>query len=226
MSKFNKISLCIYIFLIIVGLVYLINPYKQEKKNKAFEKMALMILDANSEVQVEYLENSDIPIEDENDNQLDEEINTNEDNKEDNQIEQKENNIIKEKYIGVLSIPKIDLQRGFYNKTSKNNTVNKNVMILSKSNYPDEELGNTILAAHNGNSSISYFKRLSDLEIGDVAYIDYKNIKYEYKLVNVYTQPKTGTLVIYRNNRQTTLTLITCTKNSKTLQSVYIFEKV
>ncbi len=98
-------------------------------------------------------------------------------------------------------------------------------MIIKQSNYPDENLGNVILAAHNGSSYRSYFKKLSDLSIGDVAYINYKNVEYKYKLVNTYTQPKTGNLIIYRNNEKSTLTLITCTKNSKTTQTIYILRE-
>lgn len=220
----SKIKLYIYLTFIIVGFVLLIYPYAKEKKSKAFEKMALTILDFNSEVQVEYLEETDIPLE--NEDVIEEEIE--EEKKQEETIKPTKPNqtIIKEKYIGVLKIPKIGLERGFLDKTSKNNTVNKNIMFISKSNYPDEEFGNTILAAHSGNSSVSYFRKLNNLQIDDIAYVKYKNIEYKYKLVNVYTQPKTGKLVIYRNNSKTVLTLITCTKNSKTLQSVYVFEKI
>ena len=214
----SRIRLWIYILLIVIGLTLIISPYKEEKKNKAFEKMALTLLDSNTEVQVEYVEDETV-VEEEVKEEKTEDV-------EHNQKPSSSKPAIKEKYIGTVKIPKIDLERGFYDKTSKYNIVDKNVTILSKSNYPDEELGNTILAAHNGNSSISYFKNLHKLSIDDIAYIKYKNTEYKYKLVNVYTQPKVGNLVIYRNNSKTTLTLITCTKNSKTLQSVYIFERI
>ena len=50
--------------------------------------------------------------------------------------------------------------------------------------------------------------------------------KYEYKLVKVEVQPKTGEVVIHRNFNVTTLTLITCTNNDSKTQSIYIFEIV
>lgn len=220
----DRIKLWIYVLLIVIGLTLIIFPYKEEKKNKAFEKMALTLLDSNTEVQVEYIEEEIVVEEELKEN--DGEVGQNENVVEQNKQPQTTKPVIKEKYIGTIKIPKIGLERGFYDKTSKYNIVDKNVTILSKSNYPNEELGNTILAAHSGNSSIAYFKNLHKLSIDDIAYIKYKNVEYKYKLVNVYTQPKVGKLVIYRNNSKTTLTLITCTKNSKTLQSVYIFERI
>ncbi len=219
----NKIVVFIFLILMVLGLTVILIPYKNEKKNKAFETMALTLLDASNDVKVEYLEEKDEQIEnqpeivEENNEQIDDE---------EKPSKNSQSTSNKESYIGVLKIPKIKLEKGFYDKNSKNNTVDKNVMILSKSSYPDEELGNVMLAGHNGTSYRAYFKRLSDLKIGDVAYIKYNNVEYKYELVNVYTQPKTGNLIIYRNNSKTVLTLITCTKNSNTLQSIYIFERI
>ena len=64
------------------------------------------------------------------------------------------------------------------------------------------------------------------LVVDDVAYVYYNNIKYTYKIVNIYTQPKTGVIGIYRNTNKTTLTLITCTNNDKTTQTIYIAELI
>ena len=106
------------------------------------------------------------------------------------------------------------------------NNVNRNIQIIKSSSYPDEENGNTILASHSGTSSISYFKNLYKLEVNDEAKIYYKNNTYTYKLNNIYNVPKTGTVNIKRDIYKTTLTLITCTKGSKTEQTVYIFNLV
>ena len=129
-------------------------------------------------------------------------------------------------YIGYLSIPKINFKKGFTEKDSKYNTVNKNIQILSSSSYPDEEFGNVIIAGHSGNSSVSYFKDLYKLNLDDYIYIDYNNVLYTYKIVDIYTIPKTGKAEIKRNKNKTTLTLITCTKNVKTTQTIYISELV
>ena len=89
-------------------------------------------------------------------------------------------------YVGYLSIPNINLKKGFTEKTSKYNTVSRNIQILSASDYPDKDKGNVIIAAHSGNSSVSYFNKLYLLNKGDLAYIDYNNVKYTYKIVEIY----------------------------------------
>ena len=126
-------------------------------------------------------------------------------------------------YIGTLSIPKINLNKGFTAIDSEYNTVNKNVEVVKGSTYPDMG-GNLILAAHSGTSYLAYFKNLYQLENGDIAYIEYKNKRYTYKIVNIYEQDKTGKIAIYRDTSKTGLTLVTCTKDKKDKQTVYILE--
>ena len=50
--------------------------------------------------------------------------------------------------------------------------------------------------------------------------------KYVYKITNIYKQPKTGKLAIYRDYDKTTLTLITCTNNDSRTQTIYVAELV
>ena len=107
---------------------------------------------------------------------------------------------------------------------SKYNTVNKNVQVVETSTYPDVDKGNFIIAGHSGNAWKSFFRDLHKVEIGDQAYVSYKGKKYEYTIKNIYKQQKTGKLAIYRNYDKTTLTLITCTNNDSTTQTVYIAE--
>ena len=133
------------------------------------------------------------------------------------------NNQNNEKYISVLEIPKISLKVGIYDKKSKLNNVNKNIYLLNESNMPNEENGNFILAAHSGNSNISYFKNLPKLVINDIAYVYYEGIKYKYKLVNNYEVDKIGKIAIVRNLEKNTMTLITCKRNTDK-QLVFIFE--
>lgn len=132
--------------------------------------------------------------------------------------------VITESYIAVLEIPKINLRKGMYKLGSKYNTVSRNVAILSPSDYPDVSGGNFVLAAHSGNGYLSFFKNLYKLVVGDYAYIDYNNIRYSYKITYIYTQPKTGTINVYRPYGKTTLMLVTCTKNDDTTQTVYVAE--
>lgn len=222
----NKIGIAFLVSITFIGLTLILIPYKNQKKNIAFQKMSLEIVDNESKEQINMIGNYETDEEVKQEEQKEEQQKDQIDSSNTIQTKTTQTETITEKYIGTLRIPKISLEKGFYDKNSKYNTVNKNVMIIKQSNYPDENLGNVILAAHNGSSYRSYFKRLSELSIDDVAYINYKNVEYKYKLVNTYTQPKTGNLIIYRNNEKSTLTLITCTKNSKTTQTIYIFERV
>ena len=130
------------------------------------------------------------------------------------------------KYLGVLEIPKIGLKRGFYNIDSRYNDIQYNVSLVKGSNMPDVDKGNLILMAHSGDAAISYFAYLHILKLGDYAYVTYNGNKYAYKLVNVYDVPKTGKVKIVRSYNNTTLTLITCTKNNDQAQTVYILELV
>ena len=129
-------------------------------------------------------------------------------------------------YLGVLEIPKIGLKRGFYNIDSKYNDIQYNVSVVKGSTMPDVAKGNLILMAHSGDAYISYFAYLYMLKIGDLAYVTYNGNKYTYKLVNVYNVEKNGRVKIVRSYDHTTLTLVTCTKNDDTLQTVYILELV
>ena len=127
-------------------------------------------------------------------------------------------------YLAFLEIPKINLNQGILPKTSYYNNVNYHVQILDISDLPDVINGNMVLASHSGSSNIAYFKNLYKLTKDDKAYIVYNNKKYSYQVVNIYNQVKKGSLNIYRDLTKTTLTLITCTKNDKNSQTVYILE--
>lgn len=127
-------------------------------------------------------------------------------------------------YIGTLEIPKIKLNRGFLNIDSPYNNVDRNITVIQNSTFPDEKNGNLILAAHSGNCTICFFDKLYKLSIKDKAIVTYNGYKYTYILKNTYNVEKTGKVEIKRNIQKTVLTLITCTHNSDTEQTVYIFE--
>ena len=134
--------------------------------------------------------------------------------------------VINYNYIGYLDIPKINLKRGFVSLNSKYNSISYNVMLIKVSSMPDVKNGNLILAAHRGNSSVSFFDKLYKLNLGDEANVTYNDKVYTYKLVNTYLEAKDGTIAIYRDENKTTLTLITCTRGDKKTQTVFIFELV
>lgn len=129
-------------------------------------------------------------------------------------------NIIK--YIAVLEIPKINLKQGIPYPNSKDNNVNRNIMITKNSSLPDNKKGLMVLASHSGNSAISYFKNLYKLTKGDKFKIHYNNNIYEYEINNIYEIQKNGTLNIKRDISKNTVILITCTKNNNKTQTVYV----
>ena len=131
-----------------------------------------------------------------------------------------------DKYLGVLEIPKIGLKKGFYNVDSRYNSIQYNVTVIQGSTMPDVNGGNLMLMAHSGDAYISFFRYLYKLNVGDTAYVTYGGRKYQYNIVNIYNVDKTGTVTIERNFDITTLTLITCTYNDDTKQTVYIAELV
>lgn len=136
-----------------------------------------------------------------------------------------DNSVSQYDYIGVIEIPSIDLKRGFLDKDSIYNDVNYNIEVLIDSDMPDIENGNFILAAHSGNTMVSYFKNIHNLSLNDDIYIYYNGNKYIYKVINKYQIEKTGYANIVRNNNKNTLTLITCISNTN-YQLVVICELI
>ena len=136
--------------------------------------------------------------------------------------EVKEEKKVDYNYIGVLEIDSIGLKRGFVNPNSKYNYVNYNIQIIETSTMPDIDKGNFIVAGHNGNSYISFFKNLYKMNTGDLINVYYNGYKYIYKYDNYYEVDKTGTVNIVRDKNKTAITLITCKKNSKDKQLVFI----
>lgn len=130
------------------------------------------------------------------------------------------------RYLGVLEIPKIGLKRGFYGTDSKYNNIQYNVTMVEGSNLPDVSQGNLILMAHSGDSYISYFAYLYRLGIGDDCYVTYNGTMYHYVIVDIYEVNKIGVVTIKRDKTKNVLTMITCTKDSDYLQTVYIAELV
>lgn len=208
MSKDKKIIISIII--VIIGLIILCSEYFNSKKIAVYDYMNEL-----------YYTKENIETE-----EIIEENNKEEDSEENNtsyKFNIKEDENI---YIGYLSIPDINLKKGFTKKESKYNTISKNIQILSASDYPDKENGNVIFAAHSGNSSVSYFNKLYLLNKDSLVYVTYNNVTYTYKITDIYTVKKNGEIEIKSNKNKSNITLITCTKNDNTTQTVYLGELI
>jgi len=221
--------ICLGLIIIILGISLISYEYFLSKRNYAFDYINNKLYLSSSEMP-EYLDSNedeegvttDADTYDENlivdeitNNTNDATTNTNNTNNSSNP---------KYYYIGYLEIPKIKFKRGFVDINSKDNDVGKNITIISGSKYPNVEKGNFIIAGHSGTGVHSYFKNLYKLTINDEAYVYYKNVKYTYKIVKIYKQPKNGTIAIHRDYSKTTLTLVTCTKDDKQTQTIYVAE--
>ena len=208
-------------FLVFVGVVLVSSNYLIKIRNDVFNEMIIKMMDANVKEEIEDVPEVENVIEEkpvENNN-----VTTNNNNTSSN----KNNYVINyDKYYGVLEIPRISLKRGFYNLGNRYNSIEYNVTMVEGSSMPYVDKSNLILMAHSGDAYISYFENLYKLSIGDMAYITHKGTKYSYRIVNIYTVEKNGKVTIYRNYDKTTLTLITCTKNNDSSQTVYIAELV
>lgn len=125
-------------------------------------------------------------------------------------------------YIAILEIPSINFKRGLVDYNSKYNNVKYNIQIIEHSEMPNVENSNLILAGHNGSSSVSFFKDLYKLKDDSLIYLYYDGYKYIYKLNNYYDTNKDGKVEIVRNRYKNTITLITCKRNTKDKQTVFI----
>lgn len=128
-----------------------------------------------------------------------------------------EKKVLQKNYLGVITIEKIGLRQYFYDKNSSLNNVDKGIEVLNASDMPDENLGNFIIASHNGNSSIAYFHRLHELVNGDIVMVNYNNVLYKYQVSKIYEVPKTGKVIIDRDYSKKTITMITCSGDDKQL---------
>lgn len=207
MRKYNlKYQIAAGVILVISGTLVLLSDYIKEKRDVVFSEMNLALSGI--------VTNDTIP-------SGEEEV-----KEKDKEEVQEDNNYTYEEYLGIIDIPKIELYKGFYSKTSNLNNVKFNLYVLPSSNYPDVENGNLIIAGHSGNYNNSYFANLYKLEKEDLVTIHYNNNKYIYQITNIYTEEKTGKVRIFRNKNKTTLTLITCTKDDDYHQTIYIAELI
>ena len=187
--------------IILVGGFFLSYNYVMTKKVMAYDYMSNVFNSSGNSVEIETEENI---IKEEN-------VNKN--------IKYDPN-----QYVGYLVIPKINLNKGFFPKESPYNDVDKNLLLVNEASYPNVEKGNLIIAGHSGTAWNSFFNDLYKLKVGDTAKVNFQGKTYTYKFVNIYKASKTGTIAIYRNSKKTTLTLVTCTNDDRTTQTIYIGE--
>ena len=193
-NQFYSITIIIGVSLLTLGFIFYGYNYYQKKTNDKIEEKSIE----------KFFE-------------IEEETSIVEESEEENPIIKKDDEI----YIGVLEIPKINLKKGLVDKTSPKNNVNKNIYLLKETILPDEQaISHILLAAHSGNSYVSFFKNLRKLEITDKVYFYYKGMKYIYEIFDKYEIEKTGVAKLNQTN-MSDITLITCISGTNK-QIIYI----
>ena len=213
-KKFKRSQILLFgSFLLLIGVIVISYSHLQVLKEDVFEQVRLSLLDSV----------------DSSENEITTTVTdaTNINNLDKTEESTSTNSNFSYNYIGYLEIPRISLKRGFLSKEDRYNSIEYNIAVSNDADYPDVENGNFILMAHSGDAYISFFAYLYKLQIGDIAKVTYNGKKYNYSLVKIEEQEKTGVVAIHRPNYNIKgLTLITCTKDNDRAQSIYIFELV
>ena len=124
-----------------------------------------------------------------------------------------------------IRIDKLKINNPIYEKGSINNNIDKNVIILDESDYPDNQNGTVLIGAHSGTAKESYFKNLNKLVIGDVIKLTYRDKLYTYKVDKISKDNKDGKISINYENKKNRLVLFTCypkDKNNYLIVSSYL----
>lgn len=117
-----------------------------------------------------------------------------------------------------LIIPTIQLDENIYDYDSKYNSVDYGLELIN--NYDiKKQKGSIIIASHSGNSSISYFKNLYKLKIGELVILQSNDEIYYYKINSIYKIKKNGTFKY--KDIDSGIYLITCDKKNKKKQLVF-----
>lgn len=117
---------------------------------------------------------------------------------------------VKDKVIGTLNIPKIDLKIAIYDNTSSF-VLSKGVGLLNGTHYPTGGKGNlTALTGHRDLDKGIIFKHVDKLEDGDVFFIDNGKEKLYYKVYGRKLVKPDDTEVINRDPNRDLVYLISC----------------
>ena len=117
------------------------------------------------------------------------------------------------KVVGIIKIPKIELEYPILEKTNKETL---NLSITKFWGNRINEIGNVTLAGHN-NLNGTMFGKLKKLEEGDIIELtDIQNVKLKYKVFKTYViDPNDITCILPEQEGTREITLITCTNGSK-----------
>ena len=141
----------------------------------------------------------------------------------DNPITEIDEQIQGHKVVGIIKIPKIELEYPILETTSKETL---NLSITKFWGNEINEIGNVTLAGHN-NLNGTMFGKTKKLEVGDVIELtDIQNVTLKYKVFKIYViDPNDISCILPEQEGTREVTLITCTNDSKQRVIVKCTEK-
>ena len=113
-----------------------------------------------------------------------------------------------------ILINKINLKQEFL--SYKESSIDSGIIYLKESDFNNDFY---ILAAHSGNSNISYFKNIHKLDNGDEIILNINSKNVPFIVSEKYYVKKTGKIVLEKNIKNT-LYLTTCDKYNKERQLI------
>ena len=117
MSKLSNRTIVIIAFIAIIGgLLIISSDYLKGKKDRAYQKISISLYNESHDNTPQNIEQTEEP--------------------EEPYVPTPNPN----GYLGILTIDKVNLQQGFYDKNNEHNNVSENLTFLSPSNYPDEKM--------------------------------------------------------------------------------------
>lgn len=121
--------------------------------------------------------------------------------------------------IGKIIISKLNINHNLFSIDSKDNTIDKNITILKGSIFPNQNNSIMFIAAHSGTGKLAYFKNLNLLEVNDEVILEFDNIKYYYKVTDIWEEKKTGYINVSKSSKNQ-LVLTTCSPNKDNYQLI------
>lgn len=117
-------------------------------------------------------------------------------------------NVVDKSVIGKIKIGKIDLIMPVLLGATERNLNRGAAIIAGTSDF--DEIGNVGIAGHRGRSFGIFFNRLNELAEGDVIEVTTNNKVYKYTIYKIHIVEPTDVSVLYRNDSDKILTLVTC----------------
>ena len=106
-----------------------------------------------------------------------------------------------------------------YDINNPKNNIEQNIQILKESILPPNKNSIVFLAAHSGDSNISYFNNLDELKQKDIIQLKINNKTYTYQIKSIYKQKKNGYINVNKEIEDQ-LILTTCDPNNNKYQLI------